>query len=34
MDRIAGVPTVARAAGQEPSSPLETVYIESVTIQR
>ncbi len=34
MDRIAGVPTVARAAGQEPSSPLETVYIESVAIQR
>lgn len=34
MDRIAGVPTVARAAGQEPSSPLETVYIERVEIQR
>lgn len=34
LDRIAGVPTVARAAGQEPSSPLETVYIESVAIQR
>ena len=34
MDRIAGVPTIARAAGQEPSSPLETVYIESVAIQR
>lgn len=34
MDRIAGVPTVARATGQEPSSPIETVYIESVAIQR
>ena len=34
MDRIAGVTTVARAAGLEASSPLETVYIESVAIQR
>lgn len=34
MDRIAAVPTVARAAGQEPSSPTQTVYIESVTIER
>lgn len=34
MDRIAGVPTVARATGQEPSSPIETVYIERVAIQR
>jgi len=34
LDLIAQVPTVARAAGQEPSSPTETVYIESVTIER
>jgi len=34
LDRIAAVPTVARAAGAEPSSPTETVYIDSVSIQR
>jgi cyclophilin family peptidyl-prolyl cis-trans isomerase len=34
MDLIALVPTIARASGQEPSSPTETVYIESVDINR
>ncbi len=34
LDRIATVPTVARAAGLEPSSPTETVYINAVSIQR
>lgn len=34
MDEIASIPTIARAAGLEPSSPLETVYIESVEIER
>lgn len=33
MNEIAAVPTTARSAGLEPSSPLETVYIESVEIQ-
>jgi len=33
MDTIAAVPTIARAAGLEPSSPLETIYIESVKIE-
>lgn len=32
MDRIAQIPTVARAAGLEPSSPTETIYIETVEI--
>jgi cyclophilin family peptidyl-prolyl cis-trans isomerase len=34
LDLIAQVPTVARSAGQEPSSPTETIYIESIDIQR
>jgi cyclophilin family peptidyl-prolyl cis-trans isomerase len=34
LDRIAAVPTVARAAGAEPSSPTETIYLDSVSIQR
>lgn len=34
MDRLAAVPTVARAAGLEPSSPTETIYIDRVEIQR
>jgi cyclophilin family peptidyl-prolyl cis-trans isomerase len=34
LDRIATVPTVARRAGLEPSSPTETIYIEGVSIQR
>jgi len=34
LDEIAAVPTTARAAGLEPSSPLETVYIVSVETQR
>ncbi len=34
LDRIATVPTVARATGLEPSSPTETVYIDAVSIQR
>jgi peptidyl-prolyl cis-trans isomerase B (cyclophilin B) len=34
LDTIATIPTIARATGQEPSSPTETVYIESVDIQR
>jgi len=34
LDRIATVPTVAPAAGLEPSSPTETIYINAVSIQR
>ena len=34
MDKIAALPLTARAAGQEPSSPLETLYLDSVEIRR
>ncbi len=34
MDAIAAVPTIARTAGLESSSPVETIYIESIAIQR
>ncbi len=34
MDAIAAVPTIARSTGLEPSSPLETIYIESIEIER
>lgn len=34
MDAIAAVPTIARADGLEPSSPLETIYIERIATQR
>lgn len=34
MDRIAEIPTIARSAGLEPSSPTESLYIESISIDR
>lgn len=34
MDRIATLPLAARRAGLEPSSPLETLYLERVEIRR
>jgi cyclophilin family peptidyl-prolyl cis-trans isomerase len=34
LDLIAQVPTVARNAGDEPSSPTEAIYIESIAIDR